>query len=127
MKFISNTTNTHVLSVLKLFLFLSIFKMASMIIPPDLLRKLRGEPESENDYEKARIPKEVPLPIDNMTVVLPESNQNNLKEWEVPNSWEDIEIETEANSTEEHKVVEELPVLIINLTKLQTLKVYRYQ
>lgn len=94
-----------------------------MIIPPDLLRKLRGEPESEKDNEKDSIPKENPHIIDNMTIVLPESYQNNLKDWETPNSWEDIEIETEDKSVEENKVVEELPVLLINFTKLKALNV----
>lgn len=94
-----------------------------MIIPPDLLRKLRGEPESEKDNEKDSIPKENPHLIDNMTIVLPESYQNNLKDWETPNSWEDIEIETEDKSVEENKVVEELPVLLINFTKLKALNV----
>lgn len=94
-----------------------------MIIPPDLLRKLRGEPESEKDNEKDSIPKESPHIIDNMTIVLPESYQNNLKDWETPNSWEDIEIETEDKSVEENKVVEELPVLLINFTKLKALNV----
>lgn len=97
--------------------------MTSMIIPPDLLRKLRGEPESEKDNEKDSIPKENPHIIDNMTIVLPESYQNNLKDWETPNSWEDIEIETEDKSVEENKVVEELPVLLINFTKLKALNV----
>lgn len=99
--------------------------MASIILPSDLLRKLRGEPETEKDEEKEEDLKVETVPKDDMTIELPELKNGDLKNWEVPNSWEDIEIDSEDKPIEdEERITDELPVVIINYTKLKSLEVY---